>query len=455
MRTILGSIPAVALCLLLSLAGAGKLQAATETVHWPSYRGDHASGVAKGYATPTEWTDFKWRTALPGLGHSSPVIWGDNVYVTTAVAADKEEALKIGLYGNIEPVEDQTPRSWKVFCLKKSDGTILWQRTAHEGVPKVKRHPKSSHANCTPATDGKHVVCFFGAEGLYCYDRNGELQWSKDFGFLNSGYFRVPEAQWGFASSPVLHDGMVIIQCDVQENSFIAALNIENGSQVWRTARDDVPTWSTPTVDVRPGRSHVIVNGFEHIGGYDLYTGKELWKLSGGGDIPVPTPIVGEDLIYITSAHGRLSPIYAIHAKAKGDISLGPGETRNESIRWSQPRGGNYMQTPILAGSNLYCCRDNGVLTCLDARTGKQLYQARLGSGGVGFTASPVAADGKIYFTNEEGTVYVVKAGSEFELLAKNELGETCMATPALSEGDLFFRMRHHVGVIGSEEKEP
>src|SRR6185503_795303 len=196
-----------------------------------------------------------------------------------------EEVLKIGLYGDVKSVDGTSSHAFQVFCLNKSDGRVLWKQTAHEGVPKIKRHPKSSHANSTPATDGKHVVCFFGAEGLFCYDTEGKLLWRKDFGKLDSGFFAVPDAQWGFASSPIIHENRVIIQCDVQTNSFIAALDIKDGREIWRTPRTDVPTWSTPTVDERSERAQVIANGFRHIGGYDLRTGKELWKLGNAGDI--------------------------------------------------------------------------------------------------------------------------------------------------------------------------
>jgi outer membrane protein assembly factor BamB len=191
------------------------------------------------------------------------------------------------------------------------------------------------------------------------------------------------------------------------------------------------------------------VNGWKHAGGYDAETGEEIWRLSGGGDIPVPGPVVAHDLVFITNAHGSDAPIYAIRLDARGDISLGDGETSNEHISWSVPRGGAYMQTPLVYGPLLYNCRDNGVLSVYDARSGDRKYQQRLGGGGGGFTASPVAADGKVYFTSEDGDVYVVKAGPEYELLAINPLGEVTMATPALSEGTLYFRTRTHLLAIG------
>jgi outer membrane protein assembly factor BamB len=423
-------------------------------VNWPSFRGPLASGIADRFTTPERWNpetgqNIRWKTAIPGLGHSSPVIWNRRLFVSSAVREQGEPDLKVGLYGDIGSVIEQTEHRWEVFCLDKETGEILWQQTAHKGVPTIKRHPKSSHANSTLATDGRYVVSFFGSEGLFCFDMDGALVWRKDLGRLDSGFFMAPTAQWGFGSSPVIHQNMVIVQCDVQTNSFLAAFNLKDGAELWRAPRKDVPTWSTPTVHARGEHAQVIVNGFQHIGGYDLATGREIWRLSGGGDIPVPTPVVAGELVFITSAHGKLAPIYAVKLSAQGDISLRTNQSANEHIPWSMSRRGNYMQTPLVYGDFLYCCSDAGVLSCYRISTGERLYSERLGTGGSGFTASGVAADGKLYFTSEPGDVYVVKAGPEFTLLARNELGEMCLASPAISEGSLFFRARQHLIAIG------
>ncbi len=425
--------------------------------HWPQFRGSGAAGFAEGHTTPVEWDvatskNIRWRTPVSGLGHSSPVIWGDRLYITTAISGEKDPELRVGLYGQITSVEDDTSHEWKVLCLDKNSGKVLWESTVHQGVPKVKRHTKATHANSTPATDGKHVVAFFGSEGLYCFDLDGKLLWKKDLGVLNSAFFAVPEAQWGFASSPIIYDNMIMLQCDVLTDSFLAAFNVEDGSEVWRTPRKDVPTWSTPSIYEGGERTQVIANGFEHIGGYDLKTGALLWNMSGGGDIPVPTPVIGRDLIFITSAHGPQAPIYAIRTSATGDVSLQGSRLGNEHVAWSAPGGGNYMQTPLLYGEYLYCCRDNGSMRCREADTGKTRYSKRLGNGRTGFTASAVAADGKLYFTSEEGTVFVVKAGPLFGKMAQNELGEVCLATPAISQGALFFRTKHHVVAVAESK---
>jgi outer membrane protein assembly factor BamB len=357
--------------------------------------------------------------------------------------------LRVGLYGDITPVEDAAVQTWSARCHDKATGRVRWDRELHRGVPAVKRHTKATHANTTLATDGQHIVAFLGSEGLHALDMTGRLLWTKSFGVLDSGFFRAAEAQWGFGSSPVIHDGVVVVQADVQKDSFVAALDVKTGKELWRTPRADVPTWSTPAVFTGPGPAQVVVNGWKHIGGYDLRTGRELWRLTGGGDIPVPTPVAADGLIVITNAHGGMAPIYAIRPTARGDISLKDGATSNEHVAWSQPRDGAYMQTPLVYEGLLYVCRDNGVLSVYNAKTGERKYQQRLADGQTGFTASAVASGGKIYYTSEEGTVYVVKAGPQFGLLAQNSLGEVAMATPAISEGVIFFRTRGHLIAIG------
>jgi outer membrane protein assembly factor BamB len=422
-------------------------------IDWPSFRGPGARGVAEGAPAPATWDvpankNLKWRVAVPGLAHSSPIVWGNHVCTASAVSGQPSPELKVGLYGDIASVVDATPHRWLVMCYDKQTGKQLWERTAHTGVPKVKRHTKSTHASSTLATDGRFILAFFGSEGLYAYDMKGNQVWKKDFGLLDSGFFMVPDAQWGFGSSPVIHDNRVIIQVDVQKGSFVAALDLATGKELWRTPRNDVPTWSTPAVYVDGGRAQVIVNGWKHIGGYDLATGKEIWRMTGGGDIPVPTPIMAHGLIFITNAHGKMAPIYAVKPTATGDITLKEGETSNAHIAWSYVRDGGYMQTPLVYGELLYVCRDNGVLSVFDAKTGQRHYQGRLADGRTGFSASPVASNGRIYFTSEEGDVYVVKAGTSFEQLAVNPLGEVAMATPAISEGMMFFRTRGHLIAI-------
>jgi outer membrane protein assembly factor BamB len=297
------------------------------------------------------------------------------------------------------------------------------------------------------------VVALFGSEGLYCYDMEGNIIWKKDLGTLDWGFYRMPSAQWGGGSSPIIHKQMVIIQCDVQKDSFIAAFNLKGGTQLWKTSRDEVPTWGTPTVYSGQKHSQIIVNGYKHIGGYDIETGREIWKMRGGGDIPVPTPLAAHNLIFITNAHGSMSPIYAVHLSAVGDVSLAKETSSNQYVAWSYNRNGNYIPTPIVYNEYLYCGSDRGVLSCYEAKTGKLQYRGRFSSGSVPFSASPVAAEGKIYFTAEKGDIYVVEAGPEYKLLSVNKMGETCMATPAISQGTLFFRTRHQLVAVAENER--
>ncbi len=439
--------PACSLALTLMLASVaraapqGEAEAATS---WPSYHGPAGRGYADGHPTPTEWdveegVNIAWDVPIPGLSHSSPVVWGDRVYVATAVKEGDDEApLRVGLYGDIGSVEDDSKHQLRLLCLGREDGAVVWSKLVFEGVPAIKRHPKGSHAASTPATDGEHVAVFFGSEGLHVFDADGELLWKKDFGVLDSGFFRSPSAQWGWASSPVIHDGRVYVQADHQGESFVAAFDVSTGEQIWRTAREEAPTWCTPTVHVTADRRQLVLNGWKHMGGYDLDTGAPLWWLEGKGDIPVPTPVAAHGLLFLTSAHGGPAHIFAIAEGAEGELSLEPDGQR---LVWSNRRFGAYMQSPFVYGDELYVCRDNGVLTCWDARTGEQRYRQRL-TAGVGYTASGVAADGKLYYPSEEGDVHVVKAGTTYELLAVNPLGETCMASPAVSRGMLLFRTR-------------
>jgi outer membrane protein assembly factor BamB len=424
--------------------------------NWPSFRGPNACGVAEGFPTAVSWNVEKsekvlWKVPIPGLAHSSPIIWGDNLFITTAISGKDKPELKVGLYGDGNPAIDDSVHRWYVYCLDKKTGRILWERMANKGIPKIKRHPKATQANSTMATDGKRLVACFGSEGLYCYDMAGKLLWRKDLGRLLTSPYDAPTLEWGYASSPIIQDGMVIVECDVMNGSFLAAFDAADGHEVWRTHRDENTTWSTPTVYLVDGKKRLVVNGYKQIGGYDLWTGKEIWRMKGGGDIPVPTPVLGHGLIYITNAHGKMAPVYAVQQNATGDISLKEEQTSNPGIAWSTPRDGSYMQTPLVYGDYLYVCRINGILNCYEAKTGKRLYQERLGTGRTGFSSSPVAADGKVYIASEDGDVYVIQAGPEYKLLATNSMGEVCMATPAISEGVLYFRTPGSVVAVGDK----
>jgi outer membrane protein assembly factor BamB len=424
-------------------------------VDWPQFRGISAHGVAEGFSLPAEWniaegTNIQWKTDIPGLGHASPVVWGNDVFLATSISGQKDAGLKIGAYGAIAPVQDDTEHEWIVYALDKRNGKVNWRQTAFKGVPKIKRHTKATHANSTLATDGERIVAFFGSEGLYTYDMKGRLLWKKDLGVLDAGFFMVPDAQWETGSSPVIHDGVVIVQADVQKNSFLAAFDAQTGKELWRTPRADVPTWGTPTIHTVKGQTQVIVNGFRHAGAYDFKTGKEIWKLTSKGDIPVPTPVVHDGVVFITNAHGPGSPIFALKETATGDITLPAEATSNDHILWSVPRGGAYMCTPLVYRGLVYIATYNGVIAAYDAKTGERKFQERLlPDASSAFTSSPVGNDGKVYIAGEDGDVIVLKAGPVFERVATNDMGSPVLATPAVSEGRLLIRTQTQLVSIG------
>ncbi len=436
---------------IVPLASAAALAA---DANWPQFRGPDASGLGTG--TPvTEWNaatgkNILWQAAIPGLGHSSPVIWGNRIFLTTAVPEKGDTSLKTGMYGNVDSVEGEAAQSFRVYCVDRQSGKTLWERTATAGQPKSKRHPKSSHANPTPATDGTHVAVFFGSEGLYVYDFNGRLLWKKDLGVLEASFYVMPGAQWGFSSSPVIANGKLIILADVLKNSFLAAFDVHTGKELWRTARRDVPTFGTPTVAPYTGQREVarqvVVNGWKQVAGYDLETGKELWTMQGKGDIPAPTPVFADGLLVITHSHGPGRPVYAIRTDAAGDLTA-----NSASLAWVQERAGNYMPTPLLHDGLAYLCNDGAVLTVYRLSSGERVYQQRLGTGSSWFSSSPVAAGGRLYATDEDGKTYVLALGPEFRLVAENEVGENVMSSPAVVDGIIYLRARHHLFAIGSK----
>lgn len=429
--------------LLCAFAAAIAQEAETES-QWFMFRGYYANGYLDNANLCRNWDastgeNIAWKTEIPGLGHSSPVVWGENVYVTTAVSSNGNDDLKAGIYGAIEPVNDSSVHEWLLYCIDKSTGAVKWKQTCHKGIPLQKRHPMSSHANCTPATNGKYVVAFFGSEGLYCYTEEGDLVWKKNFGTLRSAFFLAEEAEWEFASSPLIHDDIVIIQCDVLENSFLAAFDLQSGEEKWKMQRDELPGWCTPNIYYDGERTCIAVNGYKHRGGYDFATGEEIWKMEGGGDIPIPTPVVGENTIFFNSAHGKASPILAVKSNARGKVEMAE---EGEFIKWGKLRGGSYMGTLLLYNGYLYNAAWNGRLTCFNASTGEEIYSEKVGAGN-SYTSSPVASDGMIFIADNDGKVYVVEAGPHYRLLEENALGEPILSTPALAKNYLIIRTRN------------
>ena len=420
---------------------------------WPAFRGANAAGVADGQGAVAEWnpgtgTNVKWKTPIPGLATSSPIVWSDRVIVITA-ASDEDSSFRTGLYGDVKPVDTLPVHSYRVYALDRASGKIVWQHEAFKGPPLTRRHTKSSHANATPVTDGRHIVSVFGSIGLMvCHSMDGTLLWKKDIGALDSGWFLDPSYQWGHSSSPIIYKSSIILQADQSRGSFLGAFDLATGRELWRTARaDEVSTWATPTILAGPKGDELITNGTK-VRGYDPSTGALLWTLSPNSEIAIGTPVVHRDLAIVTAGYPPIRPVYAVRAGARGDISLPQGRTSSEAIAWSHDRDGTYISSPIVYRDQLYTLNQNGILTSYDANTGALLYRARVGGGGA-FSASPVAADGKLYLASEDGDVFVIQAGRQYVELAKNPMNEVIMASPAISDGLIIIRTLGHVWGIG------
>ncbi|MFQ5650148.1 MAG: PQQ-binding-like beta-propeller repeat protein [bacterium] len=394
--------------------------------------------------------NIKWKTAISGFAHSSPIIWNNKLFVTTAVSSRANATFKHGLYGSGTASDDRSQHAWQVWCLDKTSGKVIWRRTAAEGIPQDKRHIKASYANSTPVTDGRYVVALFGSQGAFAYDFTGKLIWQKNLGRLNMGAYDAPDYEWGSGSSPIIYENLVIFQCDTQDESFLLACDLENGETVWKTSREELPSWGTPTIYPGQDRVELITNGSNFIRGYDPMTGAELWRLGGSSKITAPTPVFSADLIIVASGRRPEKPIYAIRPGAVGDITLAHKQFSNEFVAWFVRGRGPYMPTPLIYQDYLYVLGNSGILDCYELRTGQEVYRQRLSHTGGGFSASPVAADGLIYLTSEDGEIFVVKAGPTYELVARNDLGERIMATPAISENLLYVRAENHLLAIGT-----
>jgi outer membrane protein assembly factor BamB len=427
---------------------------AAATGAWPSFRGPQASGVADGQHLPDTWSPktgehVLWRTPIPGLAHSSPIVWGDRIFVTSAVSTDPKATFKPGLYGDGDASTDRSAHRWMLFALDAKTGNVIWERTAHEGEPRELRHIKATYANATPATDGRIVVALFGSQGLYAYGVDGTLLWKADLGRLDVGAYDVPSVEWGTASSPILWNGLAIVQCDTQADSFLLALDADTGKVVWKTERDELPSWGTPTVVVTSKGPELVTNGSTFVRGYDPKTGKELWRIGRSSKITAPTPIAADDLLVIASGRAPERPIFVIRAGSRGDLTLNDGQTSSPSVAWARTGRGSYMPTPLIYQGILYVLANNGLFDAYDLKTGEEIYRQRLPLVGSGFSASPIAADGKIYLSNEDGDMLVIAAGPEFKHIGTNSMGELLMATPALSEGRMFVRSVSSLFAIG------
>ncbi|MEQ1826434.1 MAG: PQQ-binding-like beta-propeller repeat protein, partial [Pirellula sp.] len=369
--------------------------------NWPQFRGADAKGTSDGQNLPDQWSatqNVAWKCDLPGRGWSSPIVWEQNVFVTSVINSGQSEEPKKGLYfGGDRPKPPESLHHWKVFCLDLATGKIRWERHVHEGKPQSSIHLKSSYASETPVTDGKRVYCYFGNLGIYCFDFDGNEVWRRSV---------EPHAMrlgWGTAASPVLHQDRLYVVNDNDEDSYLVALDAATGSELWRTPRDEKSNWSTPFIWKTPQRIEIVTPGTRKVRSYDL-DGNLLWSLSGMSSITIATPYEHNGLLYVSSGYvmDQKRPIYAIKAGATGDISLKDNETSNEFIAWSQPKAGPYNPTTLVYNNRLHVLYDRGLLSCYKPSDGTEIYgPQRLPNGGA-FTSSPWAYDGKIFCLNED-----------------------------------------------------
>jgi outer membrane protein assembly factor BamB len=423
--------------------------------NWPSFRGDGSGGNGDGQRAVSEWDvasgkNIKWKTPIPGVAVSSPIVWGSRIFATTAISKAGDNSFKTGLYGDVKPVDDLSPHEWKIYSVDKATGKIVWERSAVIGAPRTKRHTKSSQASSTPVTDGRRVVAVFGSAGLMiAWDYDGTELWRVALGTLDSGWFFDPAFQWGHSSSPIIYRNSVILQADMQKGSYIAAWDVATGKPLWKTERpDEISTWGTPTIArTADGRDVLVTNGTK-VRGYDPAAGTQLWTLGPNSEITIGTPVAGNGLVYVTGGYPPVRPIYAIRPGAAGDISLQKGQESNQSIAWSNMTEGTYIPTPLLYDGYLFTLNNNGIVTAYDPQTGTRAFRGRVGAGGA-FSASPVGADGRLYIASEDGEVYVISATPDLKQIARNDMKEVIMATPAISDGLIVLRTIGHLYGIG------
>lgn len=414
--------------------------------NWPQWRGPDGQGISRETGLPSRWSateNVAWKTPIPGRGHSSPIVWGDRVFLTTAIEGEVVKPGGTGVKHVLDGQDFVHPdgvgadrrHTLRVLALDARTGRILWERTAWEGVPYDTRHKRGSFASPTPVTDGKAVYVWFGSEGLYTYDFDGRLLWKADLG-------GIATMGVGVGTSPVLYKELLILQCDEDngEKSFVAALDKKTGKQAWRVPRKVQVSWATPVI-VRASdgaRDELVTAGTEAIIAYDPATGRELWRSKGLDSNAVPSPVAGKDVVVLSAGYPAKVAM-AFEPGGAGDITGSP------RVLWTYNKGTAYVPSPILYGDYLYLVTDRGLLTCLDARTGEVHYEGVRPPATSTFMASPVAFDGKVVIFSEDGDAHVIKAGPRHELLSTNALGEPIQASPAVSQGSLFIRGARHL----------
>lgn len=419
-----------------------------QTINWLQFRGAKVDGLADGATLPESWSTTEnvvWKADIPGWGWSSPVIWGDRIYVTSAVSENEREKLVVGGYpgGRTKPTD---MHRWMVYCLDFDSGKVVWEREVHKGVPPEERHPKNSYANATPITDGQRVYAYIGNIGMFCYSMDGEKLWEQRWGSFPM------RGGWGPGASPVLHDGRIYLVNDNEAQSFMLALDAATGKEIWRVDREERSNWSTPYVWKNGQRTEIVTIGTNKVRSYDL-AGKVLWELTGTSGLVSQTPVAKNGLLYVGAGY-HYGPLYAVRPGASGDITLEPGETSNEWIAWHQRRGSSIHPCYLISENRLFVLFDAGLFACFDAGTGETIFpRQRLNTGGGRFYASPWAYNGKVFLLNEDGTTWVVEDGPEFKVIRKNTLDDYAWATPAIARGSLFirtytglYRLQHSAG---------
>ncbi len=417
------------------------LSSAIAQDNWPQFRGEHSLGVAENKNLPTTWStneNVAWSVPVPGNGWSSPIVWGEKIFVTSVIKDGEVEAPKKGLYfGGERKTPSKDTHHWMVYCYDWKSGKKLWAKQVHEGSPSSSIHLKNTYASETPVTDGKCVYAYFGNLGLFCMDMNGNELWSQKWGHANTRY------GWGTAASPVLHKDVLFVVNDNEEKSFLVALDKKTGKERWRVEREEKSNWATPYVWQNAKRTELVVPGRAKVRSYDL-EGKVLWELGGMSSIVIPTPFASHGLLYVGAGYvmDAVRPVYAIRPGATGDITLKEGETNNAFIAWCEKTASPYNTSPLVYLDYFYVLFDFGFLGCRDAKTGKEVYEKqRVRPEGItSFTASPWAYANRIFALSEDGDTFVFQPGPEFKVLGKNTLGEMCMATPAIARDSLVIR---------------
>ncbi len=433
--------------LLTVLAGAGPPAPRVERDDWPQWRGPGGAGIGLASHYPDTWSArdrIAWKTAIPGRGHSSPVVWGNRVYLTTAVEGAHLPGRKapdhLGFdfkpgYLHPDSVGVDYQYTLKVLALDATTGAVVWERTVHDGPMHDNRHRSNTYASASVATDGAMVYASFESEGFYAFDTEGRLRWQASFGGM-------AKAGLGPGTSPVLHENLVILQGDLEmgSGSFIVGLDRLTGAEVWRTERKNRRSWATPLLVETPGRTELLAAGAEAVTAYDPRTGRELYRTEGVRSHPIPSFVAGHGLVFATAG-----------SQAKVALAIRPGvdgEVDGSRVVWRHNKGTAYVASPILYGDYLYLLSDAGIVTCLDARTGRVIYEGGRVPVPATFRASPVAFGDKILLTSEDGDTFVLRAGPVHAILRTNSVDEPVWASPALANGMVFIRGARHLFAI-------